>query len=380
MFGDLAKMLASQGALNWDAARQFALSIATDGHPESNVDPVLRIELEPLVRIADLHVADITGLDTTVEGQAATLLPVSPGVWSLSTLDAFRPIFEHLATALKQSPAVSADNDDLDDSSHALMAGLQQMMAPMLLGMAAGSMVGHLAARSFGQYDLPLPRPRSHEIHVQLDRVDGFANDWSLRRDDVRMWVSLYELTMHTVLGIEHVRTALTDLLTAHAAAFRPQPDALARALEDVDPSAMGSEPAAALQQVFGRPDLLLGAMATPQQEALAVRLDALVALIVGYVDHVLDVAGTRVIGNGAVAEAVRRRRIEHSSAGQFTDHLLGLRLGRAQVERGHAFVRGVMERAGDDGFKRLFTAESELPTPAELDAPGLWLARIELD
>ena len=60
-------------------------------------------------------------------------------------------------------------------------------------------------------------------------------------------------------------------------------------------------------------------------------------------------------------------------------ERLFGLELGQAQYDRGQAFVRGVLERAGDDGLNRLWRSAAELPTPAEIDAPGLWLARIDL-
>jgi uncharacterized protein (DUF2342 family) len=60
-----------------------------------------------------------------------------------------------------------------------------------------------------------------------------------------------------------------------------------------------------------------------------------------------------------------------------FVERLLGLTLTQAAVERGHAFVAGVLERDGDLG--RLWQAPDLLPTPAEVDAPGLWLARIDL-
>jgi uncharacterized protein (DUF2342 family) len=53
--------------------------------------------------------------------------------------------------------------------------------------------------------------------------------------------------------------------------------------------------------------------------------------------------------------------------------------LDEASYERGQAFVRGIVERAGDEGLARLWHSDRELPTPAELDAPGLWLARIDL-
>ena len=48
-------------------------------------------------------------------------------------------------------------------------------------------------------------------------------------------------------------------------------------------------------------------------------------------------------------------------------------------MDRGRAFVQGVVERKGDDALSRLWTEQLNLPTPAEVDAPGLWLARIGL-
>ena len=33
----------------------------------------------------------------------------------------------------------------------------------------------------------------------------------------------------------------------------------------------------------------------------------------------------------------------------------------------------------GRDALERLWKSDRELPTPAEIDAPGLWLARIDL-
>jgi putative hydrolase len=381
MFGDLAKMLAGQGSLSWDAARQFAVSIATEGKPEFNVDPTKRIELAALVHIADMHVADLTGLDTAPGGRVTEIVPVSPGVWAQHTLEAYRPIFEKLATAL-QATLPAADHANADLASHNLLASLQQMMSPTILGMNAGSLVGHLATQSFGQYHLPIPRLANaqqpgHQVEVLIERIDTFADDWSLRRDDVRLWVCLHELTLHAVLNVPSIRDTLTDLLTRHAATFRPDPEALSRAVDGMEMQAENSNPTDAIQQLLGRPDLLLGATGTPEQQRLVPQLDALVALVVGYVDHIVDAASARVIGGSAVAEAVRRRRLETSPADHFAEHLLGLRLGRSQVERGQAFVKGVLERSDDDMLRRAFTSVPEIPTPAEIDAPGLWIARI---
>jgi uncharacterized protein (DUF2342 family) len=119
----------------------------------------------------------------------------------------------------------------------------------------------------------------------------------------------------------------------------------------------------------------------SPEQERLRPRLDALVAVIVGFVDHVVDHTAVKVMSSGGqIAEAVRRRRLETGSEDVFLERLLGLSLTRAQVARGVAFVEGVIERAGEDGLAGLWTSARSRPTPAEVDAPGLWLARLEVD
>jgi uncharacterized protein (DUF2342 family) len=99
----------------------------------------------------------------------------------------------------------------------------------------------------------------------------------------------------------------------------------------------------------------------------------------VGYTDWVVDAVAVRIIGGDAlrIAEAVRRRRVETSPDDVFVERLLGIRLGPDQVARGKAFVQGVVDRAGEQGLAPLTSTPGSVPTPAEVDAPGLWLARV---
>ena len=375
LFGDLAKMFGAQGALNWDVAKQVAMAAATGGTSEPNVDPAARLAFAEFARIADLRVELTTGLETRVAGRTAELVCVTPSQWAQRTLEAYRPLMQQLATSLGQRPPA----DQAGDPMMAMMAGLSQMIGPSMLGMALGSMVGHLASRAFGQYDLPIPRPGTHELLVVPATVDAFAQEWSLATDELRMWVCLQELTGHAVLNVPHLRDELTGLVGRHVAGFKPDPEAIADKLghlEFGDADAM-----AALQQTLGDPEVLLGAVQTEAQRAELPRLDALVSVVVGYVDHAVDRAAASLIGSpGRIAEAVRRRRVEASSEDVFVERLFGLTLTRHQVERGRAFVDGVVERAGTDGLQRLFTDARSLPTPNEVDAPGLWLARLEFE
>nr|MBC8484340.1 zinc-dependent metalloprotease [Actinomycetota bacterium] len=125
-------------------------------------------------------------------------------------------------------------------------------------------------------------------------------------------------------------------------------------------------------------PEMALGAVRLPEQEALLPHLEALVAVVIGYVDHVMDDIGGTLIGSyRQVTEAVRRRRVGTGDADRFVERILGLNLTLEQGDRRSAFVAGVGERSGTDGLGRLWTCAPNLPTPSEEDAPGLGPARI---
>ncbi len=373
MFGDLARMFSRQGPVNWDVARQTASWLATDGQPEPNVDPLERIRLEELVRVADLHVSAATGLSTSITGGILSILPVSRGDWALHSLEAYRPFLERLATSL--STAGDDDDDETTDVTAKLMGDLGKMLGPVLLGMQSGFMLGHLSRRAMGQYDLPLPRRPADQLLIVPANLDAFAEEWSLAGDDLRLWVCLQEVTLHAVLGRPHVRARLADLINEYVSRFEVDPEALEMSLGNIDPT-----DAAGLQKVLGNPETLLGAMRSPGQQETLTRIETLTAVISGYVDHIMDTTGRGLIGSyGQITEALRRRRVEATDGDRFAARLLGLELGRGQYERGANFIRGVVERAGDDGLARLWLTERELPTNAEVDAPGLWLARIDL-
>ena len=375
-------MLRSQGPVSWDAARQFAVQVASGGSSEPNVDPMERIRLQELARVAELRISAATGLPTSKSG-IVTVLPVTRSDWARRTLDAWRPLLERLAESLSGGLGQETGDDEAgmdelpgeEQAADQFLGGLMRMVAPMMLGMQAGAMVGHLAQRSLGQYDLPVPRPPSDELLLVAANIEEFATEWSLPADELRLWICLNEIAHHAVLGLPHVHDRLSSLLLDYAGSFALDPAALEQRLEGLDPS----DPAA-LQRALSDPRAMLGAMQSPHQKAVQPQLEALVVVVEGYVDHVMEQTGTALISSyRMLTEALHRRRVEATAADRFVEQLLGLELGRPQYERGEAFVAGVLERAGSDALDRLWRSPRELPTPAELDAPGLWLARIEL-
>lgn len=372
LFGDLSRALAGQGPLNWDAARQFAQMGATGGQSEPNVSPEVRIAYENLARIAGLHVADVIGTSHEL-GQLRT---VTRGQWAAETLEAYRHLFTEMAAALG-TVADEPDDAAAGDPMMSMMAGLSRMMAPAMVGMSVGSMIGRLATSAFGTHDLPIPREPRHVTLVPAN-IDEFATQWEIPGDEMRLWVLAHEIAGFTLFEATHVRDTLSGLVREHVGGFRPDPGAVTDKLGALDLD--DADPLAAIQRALNDPEVLLGAVTSDEQLALRPRLDALVAVVVGYTDWVVDAIAVRLVGGDAlrIAEAVRRQRAETSAGDAFVEQLLGVRVGADQVARGKAFVQGVVDRAGDQGMLPLLEQPDAVPTPAEIDAPGLWLARIE--
>ncbi|HEY8525424.1 MAG TPA: zinc-dependent metalloprotease [Acidimicrobiales bacterium] len=386
LFGDLARLFGQGGpgaGAPWEAARNLALAVATDQKSEPNVDPLERMQLEQLARVAELHVAKTTGLPTTVTGRGLTVLPVNRGQWAQRTLEDYRPLLEQLATSLGSAEALGPEDDPTglgpEDQFAAMLGPMIKAMQPMMVAMTSGSMVGHMARRSFGQYDLPIPRRPSDELMILVPNLDEFGTEWSLPAEDLRLWICVHEIAHHAVLGQSHVRGRLESLLTRYITSFRNDPRALEDQLGDIDLTG-GPDALAGLQKLMGEPGALLGAIQSDEQRALLPQLEATVAVVVGVVDYVMDQVGNKLITSyGMLTEALRRRRVETSEADRFVERLLGLELTQATYDKGAAFVDGVIERAGPEGLARLWEGERMLPSPPEVEAPGLWLARIEL-
>lgn len=380
LFGDLFKMF-GEGPIHWDTARQVALATSTSGVSQPNVDPKARIELSDLARIVIPQVHAVTGLGDLAEMSQWEPTTATTGTWATRTLEDYRPLFTDLAQALRSGPdssETSSDGEETDPFA-AMFANLSNFIAPMTMGMTVGAMVGHLARRSLGQYDLPLPRPRSHEIMLIVESIDAFAHEWDLELRDVRMWILIREFVLHVLFQVDSIRTAVLDLVSEYIAAFRPDPRAINDKLLSLDVSDP-TDVMQSLQKILSDPEILLGAVRTARQDEIQPELDALLGLVIGWSDHMTDAVSTRILGSAnRISEAARRRRIEGGDESAFVEKLLGLHLNRRQVERGRAFVAGVVERAGIDGLAALYRSRESLPTPAELDAPGLWLARIEI-
>ena len=387
--GDLMKMIgsAAAGPSAWlETARALAHSVASDGATEEgNADPLVRIQMEELARVAELAVAEATGLPLGSGTQPVTFSPLGRAAFAQQLLESWKPQGDKLAAAQAAAPGIRPTELEDDPSGEPGggfdAAGFANFfnqfagtMGPVLMGMNFGSAAGHLAQRALGQYALPLPWPPGDELRVVSQNITAFAEDWSLALDQTRLWVCVRELTAHAVLSRPHVAAHIRRLIDEEAAGSAASVEGL---IERLSGEGMDAED---FQSMLSNPEALLSGLLAPEHERTSARLVAVTTALGGYVDHVTTTVATSLLGSSSsLAEAWYRYRIEESEGEEAAGALFGLLLDREQVDRGAAFVRGVVERAGEEGLARLWTSERNLPTPPEVDAPGLWLERISL-
>jgi putative hydrolase len=369
----------SDGPVNWAVAEGMAGLVASGGDEDDEPGRAESDRLDGFVRVAELHLAEAGALDASTVGGPLRARAVSRREWAARSLDAHRPLLTALASALAV-PAGGAHDDPEgygpDDADPAEDDPQGRAMAASTRGLVFGWMLGSLGRRAFGQYELPLPRPPGSELLLVPANLAEFVAEWRLAEDDLLLWACLAEVAHHAVVGRPHVRSRLESLLVAYVSAFEVEATAFEAELESID----ASDPTS-FQSTLGDPEAVLAAVRSPIQREVLPQIEALTAVIAGWVDHVVAETGGRLVGSAtAVAEALRRRRVEASWGDRYAAKLLGVGSRQPSAERGAAFVAGVLERAGEEGLVRVWASERTLPTPAEVDAPGLWLARVELE
>ena len=305
--------------------------------------------------------------------------------WADLHLATLKPVLEALATTMRETLTQNDGEPQPPETTHPAaglpfggadpFGGMLTMLAPLLLGVQAGSMVGYLAQHALGLYDLPLPTTEPASVAFVVPNLDEFENAWSVDRRDLRFYVALHEAVHAAVRSHRWVAERLVAIAVEYVSAYEIDPQAFETQFGEIDPS----DPAS-LAGIAEHPEALLGAMQSERQRVILDRVQALTIVLDGYADVILERIGERLLPDfGQIHEAMQRHHVEQGEAGRFVEGLLGLRLEREHYDRGQAFCRGVIERAGVEGLNRLWESERMLPTPNELEAPGLWLARIEL-
>lgn len=251
-------------------------------------------------------------------------------------------------------------------------AGVVRAAGGAVVGAEVGALSGYLGRRVLGQYELQLLDPDypPRLLFVAPNLADA-ARTLDADLDELLSWVAFHEVT-HAVqfAGVPWLRTHVAGLLTE-----------LLDTLEiDVDLRAALKLPS--LEDLRALADALregglVNAVAGPERRAIVDRIQAVMALIEGHAEHVMDAVGQGVLPNlPALRAAMNRRRADRTPLVRLLERLIGLDLKLAQYETGKAFCDTVVAEGGIDRLNIAWSDAALLPTAAELKDPPAWLRR----
>lgn len=341
-------------AIDWGAAVRAGQRLAPAGPAVSAAQARQAVQdLQQFSAKAELIVRDTTGLGAGLPVEVAAI--VDRQRWIEATARGMAELTAPLAARLGDKIA-------------------QAPKAKAVAGAQIGLVLGFLSSRVLGQYDPlapPLPGSLSGapgQLLLVAPNIIKVERELSADPVDFRMWVCLHESTHRLQFSAvpwlrEHFRSLVADFAAA----------------ADTDPAQLLGRLVSAVTGRGGERGSWIETIQTPAQRALFDQLMALMTLLEGHADHVMDAVGPAVIPSVAsIRESFTVRR--NKGRGPFDRilrSLLGMDMKMAQYVKGAAFVGAVVERVGMDGFNAIWTSPDTLPTRAETTDPESWIARV---
>ncbi|MFE9253882.1 zinc-dependent metalloprotease [Streptomyces sp. NPDC006879] len=361
--------------VDWNLAVTTATRLVRPG-PEVTRDQAREVvaELRRHARSAEEHVRGFTRmLPEDASAPDTPVLVVDRAGWVRANVAGFRELLQPLLGKMAERRGSGTGGAVLG------------AVGGKVTGVELGFLLSFLASRVLGQYetfappsrDLPGSASGGGRLLLVAPNIVHVERELDVDPHDFRMWVCLHEETHRTQF------TAvpwLRDHLEGEIQSFLSQ--------TDVDPMTVLERLREAAQSLSGaRPEgedgergrSLVELVQTPGQRETLARLTAVMSLLEGQADFVMDGVGPEVVPSVAeIREKFQKRRAR--GAGRLDAALrglLGLDAKLRQYRDGERFVRAVVDEVGIDGFNRVWTSPNTLPTKSEIAKPAEWVARV---
>jgi coenzyme F420 biosynthesis associated uncharacterized protein len=340
--------------VDWDLAAATAGALSKSG-PAVSFEEATQVvsELRALTDEAAVHVAAYTGL--TSQTEVPPVRVVDRRDWARVNIAGLQKVIGPLVTRL------SGDKEP---------SPLVDAIGSRVTGVQAGSVLAYLSGRVLGQYEVFSGEPGQLLLNapniVEVERkIDADPRDF-------RLWVCLHEVTHRTQFtAVPWMRGYFLGEVQAFVDASQGGEHVLERLRRGV---ATLSE---ALRDEESRVSVL-DIVQTPGQRAVLDRLTALMTLLEGHAEFVMDGVGPEVIPSvESIRAKFNRRREGGNPLEKALRRVLGIEVKMRQYAEGRKFVHGVHERVGMAGFNRIFESPLTLPRLDELGDPDAWVARV---
>jgi putative hydrolase len=349
LFSKLFELFDQPGPINWKLAAEVARHLAGDPVP---VEPWAAEEFRELARLAEYRVEQIAPFRLI---PAPDVLPLDARGWAERNLESFGSLVEPFASSVAtEGPA----------------APLMAQLAPALIGMQVGSLVGSLSTWVVASFDAGLPQDHPGAMSIIMPNIRSMTGADELDDREVRLWIVANEVAFRAVSQLPWIHDHLHQLASAYADAVKIDPTMLSGLM------AGGSDPVA-IEQAIADAGGIEGLIGGEEAEAPRLELEAFLGAITGC---------GRLLARRAVAELapnfdlISTRRDETREETESSPAIGVGPLPPEATRLGDVFNQEVERRYGDDALETLWADPSRMPSAAELRDPTAWAARVLLD
>ena len=350
--------------IDWEWATRVATRASgVDGSIAAADRPRLQREYEGMVREIEGPIADYTG--TVLPLGETKVLVFDRADWIEANVANFKQLFEPVEEMYQNALRRSGPG----------LPGMTQL-SRLTLSSQVGVLLGYLARKVLGQYDIsllgkePLEAGKLYFVEPNIRMLERQLN---VPPAELRTWIALHEAThAHEFEVNPWVRGYLNGQLEGY---LRSMADELAGANSA---GVVGTLLTRLVENVRNGHNLLEAVM-TPHQRQMLSRLQALMSLAEGYSNHVMNRVGERLLPAYAeIHERVEHRQANRSQIEELFLRLTGLKMKMEQYALGEKFA-GAVTDARDVAFLNLAWQDPEwLPTETEIRNPEAWIKRMD--
>jgi len=306
-----------------------------------------------LVERASGLVEDATGLIT--RGQPVVSV-VNRNQWVEANVASFSVLLAPAEDALQQT------------------TGLGSELASRFVALEMGAVLGLLSRRVLGQYELVLPTADGgvgDTVMFVGANILAMERQQEFRPAEFRFWVALHECTHRAqFLGVPWLREYFLSLVAELVGSATPEPGRMQRVYSQLRTASSAGEPMIDERGLFGL-------FASPDQQGMIDRVQAMMSLLEGHGHVVMDDIGARELVTQQRMSAVLKMRRRDPRTATFM-RLIGLEMKLKQYEAGAKFIKGVERHAGWSALDAAWISPEHLPTLEEIDNPVSWLERVQ--
>ncbi len=354
------------GMIDWDRVRQVATTMNQEASLTSRQREKLDEEYRQLVHRTIPLVANYTG--DRLPYPLDQIYAFDRVDWINANIESFKIMFEPIER-------LNLTNDDhMPRVLGVLWNGLNQTV----ISAEMGFLLGYLARRVLGQYDLALlgrePLETTGKLYFVHPNIRNLERNLKIPEDQFRLWLALHETT-HAFEFEAHpwLREYMNGLIEEYFTYLSKDVEYLKRGFAAIRmfwdrARHTGDEASSWIEMVMA-----------PEQRQIFNKMQAMMSVVEGYSNHVMNAVGQDLMPDfSTIASRFEQRQRQRTAAEQLFARLTGLDLKLEQYRLGEQFINEVTQRRGHEFARKVWEGPQSLPTLDELRRPEQWIMRME--